>query len=67
MVQIQCLLYEILFAASESVSYGYRKAHDAAETIVDALLADRQIIQMISEDGEVLDDYVRIKEWKQES
>ncbi|MEH3000475.1 MULTISPECIES: phage tail terminator family protein [Bacillus] len=37
------------------------KAHDAAETIVDALLADRQMIQMMSEDGEVLDDYVRIK------
>ncbi|BBP91857.1 phage-like element PBSX protein XkdJ [Bacillus safensis] len=55
-------LYEILFAASESLFILIqKKTHDAAESIVDALLADRQIIQMMSEDGEVLDDYVRIK------
>ncbi|MCY7575904.1 phage tail terminator family protein [Bacillus pumilus] len=37
------------------------QAHDAAESIVDTLSADRNIIQMISEDGEPLDQYVRIK------
>ncbi|MED4562746.1 DUF6838 family protein [Bacillus altitudinis] len=37
------------------------QAHDAAETIVDALSADRNIIQMVSVEGEPLDDYVRIK------
>ncbi|PRS65286.1 phage tail terminator family protein [Bacillus pumilus] len=37
------------------------QAHDAAESIVDALSADRNIIQMVSEEGDPLDDYVRIK------
>lgn len=37
------------------------QAHDAAESIVDALSADRNIIQMISGDGELLEQYIRIK------
>ncbi|MGE6857490.1 phage portal protein [Bacillus pumilus] len=37
------------------------QAHDAAESIVDALSADRNFIQMVNVEGEPLDQYVRIK------
>ncbi|MGE6629836.1 phage portal protein [Bacillus sp. NPDC077027] len=37
------------------------KAFDTAETIVDALNADRNMIQMVSEKGQWLNDYIRIK------